>query len=315
MTSRSWIDDEPKASASVRQAAELFVAGVRRPVALAISVASLVALVAGAVSFSKHWYAPTYVLRVVEPEHDLGATPRPRRQLADYVRQGVFTSAPLLDVIQRHGLYPSLAHKNPRAALDSFREDIDVEVYQNYFVEERSVGSAPRSARLRVSYHNSNPEVAVSVTRDLGELIVEHEISVRQKQASRAAERAQEEVDAARQALAIRRSEVAVKRSELDRVSVVEPQRQVEFVGLLGSLPALELRQDASERREASLALGAALERRGIGMSFAVVDDASLDSGAGARNVQIVLALASLAFGLPLVTMAVGAFAPKKGRA
>jgi hypothetical protein len=315
MTSRSWIDDEPPASASVRQAAKLFVAGLRRPVALIVSAAALIALCAGAVALSKIWYAPTYILRVVEAERDLGATPRPRRQLADYVRQAVFTSAPLLDVIRRHGLYPSLARKNPRAALDSFREDIDVEVYQNYFLEERSVGSVPRSARLRVSYHNSNPEVAVSVTRDLGGLIVEHEMSVRRDLASRAAERAKDEVDAARHALAARRSEVAVTRSELDRTSVVEPQRQVEFVGLLGSLPALELRQDASERREASLALGAALERRGVGMSFAVVDDASLSSEAGARTAQIALALASLAFGLPLVTMAVGAFAPRKGRA
>jgi hypothetical protein len=274
-TMHSWLDDEPSAWASVRQAAELLKAGLGRPLALVLAAAALAALLGGAVFMSKHAYSPRYVLRVVESSRDPTGMPRPRRQLADYVRQGVFTSEPLLAVMHRHNLYPSLARKNPRAALASFREDIDVDIYQNYFVEERSVGSAPRSARLSVSYRNPDPDVASSVTRELGELIVRRERSVRRDQAARAAERAKDEVDTARQALISRRSAIAVKEDELDRISGSVPESQVELVGLLGSLPALELRQDEAERREASLSLGAALERRGLGMAFEVVDDAS----------------------------------------
>ena len=225
------------------------------------------------------------------------------------MRMAVLTSAPLLGVMGRHGLYASLARKNAPAALASFREDIDVDVYKNYFLEERSVGSAPRLARLAISYRHADAEVATSVTRELGALVVDHETSVRRDQATSAAERAKHEVDTARQALVLRRSEVAWKEDELQRVGGADPRRQVELIGLLGFRYRLELRQDERERREASLSLGALLERHGMGMSFEVVDDASLPSGPGARGEPIAFALASLAFALPLVSMAVGAFA------
>jgi hypothetical protein len=205
--------------------------------------------------------------------------------------------------------------KNPRAALDSFREDIEVETYQNYFVEQRPVGAAPRSARLRISYKNPNSEIAVAVTRELGALVVGHEMAARREQAARTAEYAKREVAATRRALAERRSQVAVAESEIDQSGAALPQKQVELVGMLGSLQELERREDETEKREAGLALGAALERHGIGMSFEVVDDASLPTDALAREKQLAMGLVWLAAGLPFVTMAVGAFAPKKGHA
>jgi uncharacterized protein involved in exopolysaccharide biosynthesis len=220
----------------------------------------------------------------------------------------VFTSGPLLEVMTRHGLYSSLARKNPRAALDSFREDIDVEIRENYFNQERPIGAAPRSARLIVRYRNADPAVAVSVTRELGELVVKREHATRKNEALRAADLAKEQLDEARQALALRRSAVASMRAELDRGNAV-PERRIAFIGLLGSLPALELRQDERERREASLALGASLEQRGIGMVFEVVNDASLPTDAGASRRRVFVAGTAFVFGLPLLAIAVGAFA------
>lgn len=312
MTTPSWFDEETPASESVRQAARLLVSGLKRPLPLLIAAALTAAVLVSLVLFSKRSYAPEYLLRVVEPERDSSGMPRPRRQLAEYIRQGVFTSKPLLEIMGENGLYPSLARKNPRAALDSFREDIEVEVYQNYFVEERPVGSAPRSARLSVSYHNASPDVAVRVTRELAALIVDHERAARRGQATQAAESAKREVDAARDALISRRTQVASEREQLENEPDGDPRRRVELVGLLGSLPGLEARQNETERREAELSLGAALERSGNGMSFQVVDDASVASGAGARNSQIGLAVAAFTLGLPLIAMAVGAFAQKK---
>jgi hypothetical protein len=218
MATRSWIDDEVRLSATFGQAARLFLAGFKRPVALLVSVVLLGGILAGALVLKRHSYAPRFVLRVVEGERNAAGTPRPRRELAEYVQKAVFTSTPLLDIMTRHGLYPSLARKNPRAALDSFREDIEVNAYQNYFLEERPVGAAPRSARLAISYRNSDPDVATSVTRELGALVVAREMATRRDQTTFAAERAKHEVDAARQALAVRRSEVALKESELQRL-------------------------------------------------------------------------------------------------
>jgi hypothetical protein len=307
MTPRTWLDDEPPASASLRQAGALVVAGLRRPVALALSVVAFVGLVALGVLLAKRSYAPAYVLAVVEAEHDPGGMPRPRRMLAEYVRQAVFTSAPLLDVIRRHGLYPGLSQRNPHAAVDSFREDIDVDAYQNGFIEDRAAGEAPRSARLRISYHGATPDLAVTVTRELGELVVSHETAARRDLTSRAAELARQETVSAERALSLRRAELVARREEVRRSTQALPERQVELVGLMGTIAGLEMQQEASERREAELSLAAAIERRGVGTSFVVIDDASLFAAEEARKGRLSLALASILLGLPLVTMAVGA--------
>jgi hypothetical protein len=312
----SWFDDEPRASAAVGQAGRLLLAGLERRLGLVIVGLLYAAALAGTVLWTKHSYAPEYVLRVVEADRDATGMPRPRRQLVEYVREAVFTSDPLLDTMSRHGLYASLARKNPRAALDSFREDIDVEVRENYFIEERPIGAAPRSVRLIVRYHNADPEVAESVTRELGELVVKREQATRKNEAMRAADLAKEQVDEARHALALRRSAVASMRAELDHDgSEAAPERRIAFIGLLGSLPAMELEQDEREQREASLALGAAMEQRGIGMVFEVVNDASLPTDAGAAGKRVLLACMAFVFGLPLLAIAMGACAPRRTRA
>jgi hypothetical protein len=315
MTARSWIDEEPRAAVYVRQAIELFLRGSRRPMRLLVAASLFIAIVVGATAFARRTYAPHYVLRVVETDRDRSSLPRPPRQLAEYVREGVFTSKPLLELVHRYGLYPGLSRKNPRAALDSFREDIDVDVYRNYFVEERSADAPPRSARLSVSYSGPSRDIAVGVTRDLGSLIVQHETAMRRAQAAGAAAYAKREVDLAQRALVSRRAELASKRAEIERAAGLEPKLQVELVSLLVSLDGLERRQDESERRQAVLALGAAFEGSGLGMSFEVADDASLSTGSEERNTQMMLGGLSLIFGLPLVAMAVGAFDTKRGRA
>jgi hypothetical protein len=315
MTTRSWIDAEPRLVDCIQQLAWLFARGVRRPVLVSIVAATIAAVALAFVLFGKASHSPNYVLRIVETGRDPRDLPRPRRQLAEYVKTGVFTSAPLLDIVRRHGLYPSLLRKSPRAALETFREDIEVEVYRNYFVEERSAGSAPRSARLSVSYKNSNQDVAVAVTRELGALIIEHERSMRSQQSASAARAAKREVDARREFLESRRLEVAAKREEMERNDDRDPMLEVEFAGLAASTTTLALRQDLAERREAELAVGVALEASGMGLSFEVVNDGSLPTRSGRADTNLFIAGASVFFGLPLVIVGVGAFAPRKGRA
>jgi hypothetical protein len=231
------------------------------------------------------------------------------------VKMAVFTNDRLLDVMSRHGLYTSLARKSPRAALLSFREDIDVEARQNYFVEARPVGSAPRSVRLVIRYRSSNPEVASAVTRELGELVVAEEQSRRGRQAARALDVARAQVDDAREALTRRRSMVFALQDELDGDASVAPERRIALIGLLGTLPALELRQDECERREASVALSAAMERRGIGMLFEVVDDAALPTDASQKVGRAVVASTAFVCGLPMLAIGLGAIGGGRGRA
>jgi hypothetical protein len=315
VTTASWFDEEPPATVAIAQTAGLLRAGLQRKTTLLIAAVLYAAALAGAAVWTKSAYAPEYVLRIVEPDRSPTGIPRPPRQLVEYVRKAVFVSEPLLDVMNRHGLYSTLARRDPRAALESFREDIGVEVRENYFVEDRPVGGAPRSARLIVSYRNADPETAMSVTRELGELVAKQEQSARRIEAMRAMDLAKQQVDEAREALALRRSAVASMRAEFDRETTVAPERRIAFIGLLGSLPALELRLDERERNEAELALGVAFERQGIGMVFTVVNDGLLPADTGARGRQVLACGAAFALGLPLLAIAVGAFGPGRARA
>jgi hypothetical protein len=222
------------------------------------------------------------------------------------------TSKPLLAVIRRHGLYPKLARNNPRGAVESFREDIKVEVYQNYFVEAREPGSAPRSARVAVSYRTFDRDKALAVTRDLGAIIVQHETRSRREQAARAAGDAERARDALQVALQRRTEEIALKEREVALAKEPEPERQIELVGLLGSLAVLERDLDAATSRAASYELGAALEQAGVGLRFEVANEARLPSEAAARRYAWMAAVASFAFGLPLSATAVGAFSQRR---
>jgi hypothetical protein len=305
----TWLDEEAGVTDALRQTARLLVGGLRRPwISLAFALALALA-VGGFLAFGKRTYDPRLVLRLVE---GAGATTTPnlKRRLADYVRDGIFTSQPLGELVRRHGLYPSLARNNPRAAIESFREDIHVEVYQNYFVEERSAGDAPRSARVAVSYRANDRETALAVTRDLGALIVSHEGVVRRAQAERAAREAEFARDTLQVALQRRTREIAEIQQEIVQGDAGVPERQVELVGMLGSLSPLERELDEATRRAASYELGAALEQGGVGLRFEIADDASLPSGAARTRWAALAAVGSFVLGLPLAALAVGAFSP-----
>ena len=312
MRKTSWFDDEPRAVDFVRQAADFLVRGVRRPL-LTLLVALLAAgAVAAALTFRQHTLAPRLVLRLDEGSGDPSTMPQLKRRLGEYVREGVLTSEPLLGVIRRHDLYPSLAAKNPRGALESFRQDIHVDVYQNYFVEARGPDSARRSARVAVSYRTLDRKKALAVTRDLGAIIVEHETRLRREQAARAASDADRVRDTLQVALQRRAEEIALKEREVALAEKPEPARQIELVGLLGSLAALEHDLDSATSRAASYELGAARERAGVGLRFEVADEARLPSETAARRFIWLAAIASFVFGLPLSATAVGAFSHRR---
>jgi hypothetical protein len=127
----NWFDEERPATAAFEQAVTLFLAGLKRSVGLVVVACTYAATLAGVVLWMKYSHTPEYVLRVIEPDRDPAAMPSPPRQLAEYVRTAVFTSEPLRDVMSRHGLYSGLAQRDPRAALESFPEDIRVDVRDN----------------------------------------------------------------------------------------------------------------------------------------------------------------------------------------
>jgi hypothetical protein len=314
MARQRWLGSEPGLLSGLRQAAELGRCGLRRPWLALLLSALLAASVVGVVVVFKRGYAPVFMLRVVEADRDPNSMPRLKRQLAEYARQAVMTSEPLLRIMRKHGLYASLLRKNARAALQSFREDISIEVYQNYFLEDRAPGDLPRSARLAVSYRAKDPVVALAVTRDLGALIVSHEQRVRREQALLAAQEAERERDALQRALQQRSGQIVRRQTELAGLGQLDTRAQVELIGMLGSVSVIEQQLEAAERRGAALELAAALERGGVGLYFEVVDEGALPGRAGQLEAALLVFVAVFACGLPLVALSIGAFSSERGQ-
>jgi hypothetical protein len=309
-----WLSSEVGVVKCAAQASELCRRGFRRPVLTLLISGLVAAALAGFVVFRHRDYAPHFVLRVVEADRNTTSSPALKRQLAEYVRQAVFTSEPLLALMQKHDLYPTLRRNNARAAIDAFKEDISIDVYQNYFVEERRSGSAPRSVRLTVSFHAKDPNLALAVTRELGELIIRREQARRRDQALESANRAEQARDILVQALQRRSSEVLAKKRAIASSPTPDPRTQVELVGLLGSLEALSRQAESAEKRSAALDVGAALERRGIGLYFDVVDDGALPGRAAQLQSELWGVSAAILVAFPLIAMAVGATAQQRGQ-
>lgn len=314
MAAPDWIESEPGAVATARQLAAFFAAGFRRArLVWTTSCLAALAAVLTAIALTPA-HAPRFVIRATEMDRDPESMPQPKRALREYVLFAVFTSSALTQVMTRHDLYPSLRRDNPRAALDSFREDLEVEVYQNYFLEERSVQGAPRSARIALSYASRDRAVAIAVTRELGELIIEHERRVRREQAAADAKRAGEELERANLALSTREREVLDKQLAIQRSGYADPRDEVELVSLLGSLGPRERRVEEARKKKTELELGSAVEQHGMGLHFEVLDDASVPSRVGlGRGGLFVLALVALAFSAPLVAAWVGVSRTERG--
>jgi len=315
VTERSWMFHERPLSDVFRQSLRLLQNGLRRPLWVGVGCFGLAGALGLSLRASERSYRPRVVLRVIEADRDPGSMPELKRKLGEYVREGVFTSEPLIDLIHRYHLYPKLATLNPRRAVEAFRRDLDVDVYQNYFVEQRSEGEAPRSARVAVSYRSSDRDTALSVTRDLGALIVVRMTAEREAQARRASATAQIGAETLEQALVTRLAQIADKQRELEQNRAPDPHTQVELVSLLGSVPALELEVDAAERRAATLDLGADFEARGIGLRFDVAEDADAPLFDRHSRLRLLALAGAFVLGLPLVLLTAGAFNTARGTA
>lgn len=303
-------EPEPGFGTAARQAARL----LRRARAFPLRVlltAFVLGLVVVAIELVKeHAFSPRVVLRAMEADRDARTAPRMKRQLREYVMGAVFSNRALSDVMTRHGLYPGLARKNPQAALESFREDIEVEVYRNYFVEERGARGAPRSARIMVSYHSEHRDLALAVTRDLGELVAAHERAARREQAEAAASRAAQALDRARaRVVSERRMLREVAHRSVDGDPDERRLARVEAANRTRTLEGLEHELELASARSAALELGKNLEARELGLTFETVERGAIPRSAELELGDLIwLGALTFVFGLPLAALAVGAF-------
>jgi hypothetical protein len=309
----SWIDDEPDLRAALRELQRLLRRAAARPIVTLLLALLTAAGVAGNIARKQLVYDARVVFRVTESDFEAGTAPPPARALRAYVLDVAFSSARLLEVMRAHHLYGSTTARDPTLALESMREDIEVQVWRNYFIQDRAADEAGRSAHLAIGYTGTTPEQALAVVHDLGRLVIEQELAMRAQLAEEAVRRAEQELQDGRERVAALRgqmaaNELAARRATPENAALL----RLEIQHLQRQTALLDNKLRALEQARTSLGLRLGLEQRKLGLTFELVDPGRAPRLGWSRSRRL-LAVFVLVFllCLPLTAMAAAAFDPR----
>lgn len=305
-----WTDAEPSLADVAREVSRLKRRALARKwLTLAITVAVTALLVVREVRKPKT-YPATIVLAVTERIVDETVVPETTAKFRDYLSNAIFTDRRLMEIMQKHKLRSEANLKSqPQVALESFREDLEIEVYRNTFLEYQP-GDELREARIRLVYHFRDPEIALTVVRELGHMVILHEAEARRAQievarihSDVAVEQAQAEVTALERA-------IAEKQIELAR-SVTPGVTRHELLTLQRSLTSARSQLDTTRKERATLELVGSHETEAGGLQFEVADWGRAADPMPMAKLATILALIVFFALLPLVGIGVGALDPR----
>lgn len=169
-----WVASEPGFRVLVDEVRRLFRRAKKRKL---LSV-FLTLLFTGALVAKQSTSVRRYPARVV-----LGVTENPRltegpvqssNDLKSYVLSAVFTDAALLQVLEKNHYLPAKLKSRPRLALEDLRDQVEVDVTKNEFAAPRTPGET-RSALVAIELWLPDPDQAIGITRDLGDLVVQRD--------------------------------------------------------------------------------------------------------------------------------------------
>src|SRR5690349_16028419 len=181
---RDWSDEEAgrrELSFELRHLARRAIARPWATLGVALAIAVAVALFAGR---TPRTYSSTVTFRVTEGDIDFATAPQLNPRLRAHV-QGALLSSPRLEAIRAaRGLYPEARRRGEAEAIAAFRDDIEVTVWRNYFLEGREAEDDPtRTARLAIRYRGRDPQLAYQVAQDLGRAVTDGEAAMRDEAA------------------------------------------------------------------------------------------------------------------------------------
>jgi hypothetical protein len=243
------------------------------------------------------------VIRLVEGSLELSRTPISTRLIRAKIFDLAFTRPNLLALLRRHrAAFPRLAI-DPTVATDDLLADVFVIVSQNDFLQYREPGDPPRSVKITVSYKHVDAEVAMTVARELADLVVKAEVR-------------EEQTDLKLQAAAS--SEAQAQGADILRSLLADGMQLTEGTQPPGGGPAkppgilssVSRRLDETARRDATnqLMLRAMDENQGLHLEL-------IDPGRAPVRVKGLAAAQGILMGFPLilliVALAVGAFDPR----
>jgi len=308
MTREPWVSDEARMAAIVRR---VYARALRRPVRVlaiaALTTGAYVAMRAGQVQT----YEATLYFNIAEGDlTDPNNAPRPLWAIRQYISNVALSRTRVERLMNKYHLSPAYLARNRVAAIDAFRDDIDIEVSRNYFIYDRVQFNAPRSAQVAISTRGTDPEKTRAMVREIGDAILQEQIAQRADRLAQARGlfgahllMARTRTKALQQT--IDRLWLDLARADKPRAIVIQAEiaaAQAEVRGAIERVVALE-------RRAADIAFTAAAESNQLGLSFELFDQSLVVSAPHLTPFQLArLAAIVFAVVLLLTVPLVGAF-------
>jgi hypothetical protein len=310
---RRWEDTEPGFRETLGEIARLFRRARKRPWVVVLLTIVLTALLVVRSARRETSYGATVKLLVTESEQEAeseeiqsGSRIYSNDKLREFIANAAFTDGKVLEVLKQNDFRTRDIENNPRLVLQSFREDVEIDVYRNHFVEAPM--GAPRTANIAIGFRMNDPDKALAIVRDLGDLVVERDAAYRR--------------DAYEAARAVAGHELQLIKQRIDEIDAEKAEaivgRDMQRLRIEKGEYKYRIHQLDQELLALSYALNAARDRY---EEVKMMDNAGsmglrfdrIDWGAAEMRVNKKLAVAR--FGLivlvlswPFVAMAVGGF-------
>lgn len=174
----TWLDAEPTFPNIVRQKFRLMAVRARRRPFVTAGVFVTVVMGTFAVQARRPaMYEAEVRLLISEGAFAEDGRPRPRGELRAFVSRALLTPAHLDTLIEKHDLVKQLRTGSLAGARSRVRNLIEINTGFNYFEGYRESSDPPRSARVEVAFSAPDPELALAVVKDLGDIIAETQTS------------------------------------------------------------------------------------------------------------------------------------------
>ena len=170
--SATWVDEEaPLGSTFVVLIARLLRRGMVSWFLWAPAATALIAF-SGFRAARRVSYDATVVLGATEGNVRTGADELTSSALRSYVREWAFTGDHLVDLMKRYPReFPDLA-TDAGEAVESVRKALDVTVSDIALLEDCLPDDPPRTARIGITYTAGTPEQALTMARELANVVV-----------------------------------------------------------------------------------------------------------------------------------------------
>jgi len=303
-----WIGDEVRMVALTRQ---VLARALRRPLRVFLfATVATVAVVGGRAAKAPTYEATLYFHLLEGDLIDPRNAPRPLRDIRDYISNVALSRERVERLMQKYHLSTAYLARNRVAAIDDFRDDIQVDVSRNYFLYDRRAGDEPRSAQVTITLSGSDEAKTRAMLHEIGDAILEDQKTQRAGRLNQARALVSEQLDLARE-------RVRSLQASIDRMWVsangADPRSAIAIRAQIAATQAetraaIE-RMLAVERRSADLAFSAHVEGVQASVRLELFDE-SLATFAARLTVLQLLRLTAVVFAIALlVAVAVfGAF-------